>query len=47
VFSAFAIVDGDGSLSKIEILDAQVHGFHQGPWSRIPPSGHSSRGRRV
>jgi hypothetical protein len=35
VFSAFAIVDGDGALPKIEILDAQTHGFHQAQTAAI------------
>ena len=29
VSSAFAIVDGDGSLAEIEVLDAKAHGFHE------------------
>ena len=29
VSAALAIMDGDGALAKIEILDAQAHGFHE------------------
>jgi hypothetical protein len=35
VFSAFAIVDGDGSLPEIEVLDTQAHGFHQAQTAAI------------
>jgi hypothetical protein len=28
MFAAFAVVDRDGSLSKIEILDSETQGFH-------------------
>ena len=29
VFSILSIMDGDGSLAEIQILDAQAHGFHE------------------
>lgn len=29
VFAALAVVDGDGGLAEIEILDAEFHGFHE------------------
>jgi hypothetical protein len=29
VSAALAIMDGDGALAKIEVLDAQAHGLHQ------------------
>lgn len=29
VFAALAIVDGDGALAEIEVLDAQAHGYHE------------------
>jgi hypothetical protein len=29
VFSILSIMDGDGALAEIQILDAQAHGFHE------------------
>lgn len=35
VFSAFAVMNRDGALAEIEVLDSQPHGFHQAETAAI------------
>lgn len=39
VFAIFPIVDGDGALAEIQILDAQAHGFHEAETAAIHDLG--------
>ena len=44
VFAALAVVDGDGSLPKIEILDSEAQGFHLAKASSVDHFAHQFPG---